>query len=90
MLWFIVGILVGGGLLWAVQYSRRPDTDVPWYSLVLGALAVLVGLMAIEVFAGSLAESETRAAWLGLLAFAVPGGHPRRTRVVAACSTEQG
>ncbi len=73
MLWLIVGILVGGGLLWAVQYSRRPDTEVPWYSWVLGVVAGLFGLMAIEVFLGSLAESETRAAWLGLLAFAVPG-----------------
>ncbi len=73
MLWLIVGLVVGAGLFGAVRYSRRPDTEVPWYSWVLGVLAVLFGLVAIEVFSGSLAESETRAAWLGLLAFAVPG-----------------
>jgi uncharacterized membrane protein YdcZ (DUF606 family) len=73
MLWLIVGIVVGAGVLWAIRYSRRPDVDVPWYQWVLGVLAALFVLMAIEVFSGSLVESEARAAWLGLLAFAVPG-----------------
>ncbi len=72
MLWLIVGLVVGAGLFGAVRYSRQPEVTVPWYSWVLGVLGVLFGLMAIEVFFGSLAESETRAAWLGLLAFAVP------------------
>ncbi len=73
MLWLIVGLVVGAGLFGAVRYSRQPEVTVPWYSWVLGVLAVLFGLVAIEVFAGSLAESETRAAWMGFLAFAVPG-----------------
>ncbi|MFU8840092.1 MAG: hypothetical protein ACNA8R_05155 [Nitriliruptoraceae bacterium] len=73
MLWLIVGILVGAGVLMAVQYSRREEVSVPWYSWLLGVVAVVFVLIGIEVFAGSMVESEPRAAWLGLAAFAVPG-----------------
>lgn len=72
LFWLIIGIAVGVGLFWMIQHSRRPEVTTTWYGWVLGVLALLFALLAIEVFAGSMAESEPRAAWLGLLAFAVP------------------
>lgn len=72
MLWLIIGTVLGIGLFWMIQHSRRPEVTTTWYGWVLGVLAVLLGLVAIEVLAGSFAESEPRAAWLGMLAFAVP------------------
>ncbi|MFW5934066.1 MAG: dehalogenase, partial [Actinomycetota bacterium] len=70
MLWLILGIVIGAGAFWIARRSRDNDeVATPWYGWVLGVIALILGLLAIEVFVGSLAELETQAAWMGLAAF---------------------
>lgn len=73
MLWLILGLVIGAGAVWIAVRSRNNDEmATPWYGWVLGILALLFGLLAIEVFVNSLAELESQAAWMGLAAFGVP------------------
>ena len=72
MFWFIIGIIVGAGGLALIQRTRRPDVPTTWYGWVLGVLAAIAGLLAIEGFVGSFAELEPTAAWMTLLTLGLP------------------
>lgn len=72
MFWFIIGIIVGAGGLLVFQRTRRPDVPSTWYGWVLGVLAAVLGLLAIEGFVGSFAELEAQAAWMTLLTLGLP------------------
>ena len=72
MFWFITGIVVGAGGLALIQRTRRPDVLTTWYGWVLGILAAILGLLAIEAFTGSFAEREPTAAWMSLLTMGLP------------------
>ena len=72
MFWFIIGIIVGAGGLALIQRTRRTDVPTTWYGWVLGVLAAVLGLLAIEGFVGSFAELEPTAAWMTLLTLGLP------------------
>jgi hypothetical protein len=70
MLWLILGILIGAGVVFVLN---RPDIKLLWYDWVILALALVFLLLAISNFNGSMAELESRAAWFLLASFGLPG-----------------
>lgn len=72
MLWLILGLIIGVGGFWLVSWTRSKGISLRWYEWLLAVLAVLLALLAVQLFAGSMAELESRAAWLLLLIVGVP------------------
>jgi hypothetical protein len=72
MLWLILGVVIGAGAFWLFSWTRARKINVTWYEWSLALLAVVFALLAIQNFEGSLAEFETRAAWILLAMFGVP------------------
>lgn len=71
-MWFFFGIAIGGAVLALLLWLRNHNIMVKWYEWLIGALGLLMVLMAINLFAGSQAEHYPGASWLGLLMFGVP------------------
>jgi len=72
MLWMIVGLVIGVGGYWLVVTVRAQKIRVVWYDWLIGALALVLALLALQNFFGSLEELEPQAAWMLLLMFGVP------------------
>jgi hypothetical protein len=72
MLWLILGVIIGAGALWLISWTRANKLNVTWYEWALAIVAVILALLAIQNFEGSLAEFETRAAWILLALFGAP------------------
>ena len=73
MWWFLFGIVVGAGLLGLILQIKAKKVHVAWYEWLMGAAAVMIFLLLIQHFVGSLAEYEPTAAWMGALFMGVPG-----------------
>jgi uncharacterized membrane protein len=43
-----------------------------WYEWVMGVVSLILILLVIQNFVGSVAEEETRAAWMGVLFLGIP------------------
>lgn len=69
MWWLILGILLGVGALFL--YTRK-DIKLAWYDWVILVVAIVLYLLAIENYSGSMAELEPRAAVLLLASFGLP------------------
>lgn len=72
MLWLIIGVLLGVGGWWLVSWTRKQNLRVTWYEWLLGVIALLFALLAIQNFTASFAELEPQAAWILLALFGVP------------------
>lgn len=72
MLWLILGLIIGVGGFWLVSWTRSRGISLRWYEWLLAVLAVLLALLAVQLFTGSMAELEPRAAWELLLIVGVP------------------
>ena len=72
MIWFIVGLVIGAGLLALVLWLRSRRIGVTWYEWLVGAIGLLLLLFAIQNFTASFAEHEPTAAWRFLLVFGLP------------------
>lgn len=69
-MWLILGILIGAGFVFLIN---RPGIKLAWYDWVMIVLAVVLYLLAIANYSGSMAELEPRAARFMLVMFGLPG-----------------
>ena len=68
MLWLIIGFILGVALLW----MRGKNVSLTWYEWFIGAIGILLLLLTIQNFVGSLTEPEPRVAWMFLLVLGIP------------------
>ena len=71
-MWFIIGLILGAGLLALVLFLRTGRFTVKWYEWLIGGIGLLLLLFTIQNFFGSLAEHEEFAAWTFLWLSGVP------------------
>lgn len=69
---FIFGGLLVGGLVWLVLWIRSASILVKWYEWLIGAIGLLIGIVAVENFFSAFVELEGQAAWLYILVFGLP------------------
>jgi hypothetical protein len=69
MLWLILGLLIGAGV---VYLATRSDLKLAWFDWVIGAVGLALALLAIQNYAASMAELEPRAAGILLATFGIP------------------
>jgi hypothetical protein len=72
MWWFLFGIVVGAALWSLVVKIRSKRMHLTWYEWLMGVVAVVIFLLLIQHFTGSLVELEPTAAWMGVLFMGVP------------------
>lgn len=71
-MWFIIGLIAGGAVLGLVLWLRGRDISVTWYEWLIGAAGLLLVLLAVQHFAGSLVEMYPTAGWMGALILGIP------------------
>ena len=69
---FLTGGLFVGGLVWLVLWIRSANIAVKWYEWLIGAIGLLIGIVAVENFFAAFVEFENQAAWLYILVFGLP------------------
>ena len=69
---FIIGLILGAGLLALVLLLRTRKIAFKWYEWLIGAIGLILLLFTIQNFTGSLAEHEEFAAWTFLWLSGVP------------------
>jgi hypothetical protein len=69
---FLTGGLFVGGLVWLVLWIRSANIAVKWYEWLIGAIGLLIGIVAVENFFAAFVEFENQASWLYLLVFGLP------------------
>lgn len=71
-MWFIIGLMLGIGLLALILLGRTDKISVKWYEWLIGAIGLLLLLFTIQNFSGSLTEHEKFAALTFLWLSGVP------------------
>lgn len=72
MLWLLTGLIIGGGLIGLVLWLRNKNITVTWYEWLIGSIAVLLLLFAIQNFDSAFFELEPTAGWMMLVFFGLP------------------
>jgi hypothetical protein len=72
MLWLILGLIVGAGILAVALWSNNRGVSIKWYDWVIGVIGLLLLLFTIQNYFGSNAELEPTAANLFLLVTGLP------------------
>ena len=72
MWWFVFGLVLGAVILALVLRVRTRKISLTWYEWIMGIAALILVLLVIQNFVGSIAEEETRAAWMGVLFLGIP------------------
>ncbi|MFC1865522.1 dehalogenase [Chloroflexota bacterium] len=72
MLWFILGLIIGSGLLVLIYWIRTRKIVVKWYEWLLGVIGLLLLLFMIQNILGSVRELEPTAAWQFLWLIGLP------------------
>ena len=72
MLWFILGLIIGSGLLVLVYWISTCKIVVKWYEWLLGVIGLLLLLFMVQNILGSVREMETTAAWQFLWLIGLP------------------
>lgn len=73
MLWFVIGLIVAGGVAFLIMRLRSRGVAVTWYQWLIGAVGLLLILGAIQHNLGSQVEGFPTAAWMGALVLGLPG-----------------
>lgn len=71
-MWLIIGLIVGAAILGLVQWARSKNISLSWYEWVIGIIGIALLLFTIQNFFASLAEVESTAAYMFLLATGLP------------------
>lgn len=72
MWWFLFGLVLGACLLALLRWKSAKNINVTWYEWIMGIASLILILLVIQNFVGSVAEEETRAAWMGVLFLGIP------------------
>ena len=70
--WFVFALVLGAGVLALVLWLRSRDIKVTWYEWLIGIVGLLLLLIAVQHYVGSLAEMYPAAGWMGALIVGVP------------------
>ncbi|MCA9906523.1 MAG: dehalogenase [Anaerolineae bacterium] len=70
MLWLVLGLLIGAGVMYL---ARNAQIKLAWYDWLIAALAIILLLLGISNYFGSVSELEPGAAGFLLAAFGIPG-----------------
>lgn len=69
---FIIGLVVGAGLVALVLWLISRGVVVRWYEWLIGILGLIILLFTIQNFITSFAEYEEYAAWTFLWVLGIP------------------
>jgi hypothetical protein len=72
MWWFLFGLVLGACLLALLRWKSVKKISMTWYEWIMGIASLILILLVIQNFVGSVAEEETRAAWMGVLFLGIP------------------
>ena len=81
MLWFIWGLIVGGGVMRLLIWDLDGRMEITWVAWLIGILTLLLATFTIQTFVASFQEREPKAARMSLLFMGVP------TLILAAITT---
>jgi len=71
-MWFIIGLIIGAGLLALVLWLISRKIVVKWYEWLIGTIGLGLLLFMIQNIIGSVREMETIAAWQFLWIIGLP------------------
>ena len=66
---FWIGMLAAGAIAVFIFWVIKKGIKFSWYEWLLGTLAILFSMLAVQHYIGSLNEYEPNAGWMGLLIF---------------------
>jgi hypothetical protein len=72
MWWFLFGLVLGACVLALLRWKSAKNINMTWYEWIMGIASLILILLVIQNFIGSVAEEETRAAWMGVLFLGIP------------------
>lgn len=64
---FFIGLLIGIALLALVLWLKRKGIRFSWYDWVIGFIAFIFGVLAVQHYVASTSHEEPKAGLLGLL-----------------------
>ncbi len=71
-MWFLIGLVIGAGLLALALWLHSRRIVVKWYEWLIGAIGLGLLLFTIQNFVASFAEYEEFAAWTFFWVFGLP------------------
>ena len=71
-MWLIIGLIVGGLLVWLGLALQNQKRQMTWYEWLIGVIGILLLLFTIQNFFGSRAELEPKAANMFLVVTGLP------------------
>lgn len=72
MWWFLFGLVLGACVLALLRWKAAKNIRMTWYEWVMGLASLILILLVIQNFVGSIGEEEPRAAWMGVLFLGIP------------------
>ncbi|MGI2336373.1 MAG: dehalogenase [Dehalogenimonas sp.] len=72
-MWIVITAVIVLGLVQLFSWTKKNDAKPAWWVWGLGAVGLLLVLMAIQHYFGTIEEMYPTAAWMGALIFIVPG-----------------
>ncbi|MDV2989852.1 MAG: dehalogenase [Dehalogenimonas sp.] len=72
-LWILIAILLTVGFIQLLNWLKRNDRKPAWWVWFVGAVGLLLVLMAVQHYLGTLEEMYFTAAWMGALILGIPG-----------------
>ena len=67
MLWFIWGLIVGGGTMRLLICDFEGRMEITWVAWLIGIFTLILASLTIQTFIASFREREPKAAWMSLL-----------------------
>ncbi|AHB14154.1 hypothetical protein [Dehalococcoides mccartyi] len=71
-MWLLLGILIGVIALGFIWWLRKSNTSLQWYDWVISLTGVAMLLFTIQNYFASIAEGESKAAYMFLLVGGLP------------------
>jgi hypothetical protein len=72
MIWFVFALVLGIALYGLVTWLRSRDIQLKWYEWLVGGIGLVLLLLAIQHYVGSVQEMYSTAGWMGALIIGVP------------------
>lgn len=72
-LWIVIAVLLTLGFVQLFAWLKRNDIKPAWWVWLVGAVGLLLVLMAVQHYVGTLEEMYFTAAWMGALILGIPG-----------------